>query len=58
MPIYDYICVDCGESEQRVAGIDDYAALCVECGGIMLRTDEDIWAPLWEEQLRLGEAGP
>jgi putative FmdB family regulatory protein len=58
MPLYDYLCVDCGESEKRVASLDDYVALCAKCGGIMLRTDEDIWLPLWEEQLRQEEAGP
>jgi len=58
MPLYDYLCADCGEEDQRVAGIDDYVALCVNCGGIMLRTDEDIWLPLWEKQLQQKEAEP
>jgi hypothetical protein len=26
-----------------VAGLDDHTALCVDCGGIMLRVDEDIF---------------
>jgi hypothetical protein len=50
MPLYKYLCVDCGEEDSRIAGVDDYTALCIECGGPMLRLDEDIWAPLWSEQ--------
>lgn len=55
MPTYDYLCVDCGEDGQRISGVDDHVAVCVNCDGIMLRTDEDIWSPLWEEQLRQQE---
>lgn len=58
MPIYDYQCVDCGAREQRVAGLDDHTALCVACGGLMLRLDVDVFRPyfeapqvgLWEEK--------
>jgi len=50
MPLYEYLCADCGESDKRIAGVDDHMALCIECGGVMLRLDEDIWAPLWAEQ--------
>ena len=50
MPLYNYLCVDCGEEDPRIAGVDDYTALCVVCGGLMLRLDEDIWTPLWAEQ--------
>lgn len=50
MPLYEYFCADCGESDHRIAGIDDKVALCVGCGGLMLRMDEDIWTPLWAEQ--------
>jgi putative FmdB family regulatory protein len=49
MPIYEYQCVDCNELEQRVAGIDDHIALCVQCGGLMLRLDEDVFRPYFEE---------
>lgn len=49
MPIYEYQCVDCRGRDQRVAGCDDHTALCVECGGLMLRLDEDIFRPYFEE---------
>ena len=49
MPIYEYQCVDCGGRDQRVAGCDDHTALCVDCGGLMLRLDEDIFRPYFEE---------
>lgn len=42
MPIYEYKCVDCGGRDSRVAGIDDYTALCAACGGLMLRLDDDL----------------
>jgi putative FmdB family regulatory protein len=49
MPIYRYQCVDCGGQDQRVAGLDDHTALCTQCGGLMLRLDEDIFRPYFEE---------
>ena len=49
MPIYEYQCVDCGGQDQRVAGLDDHAALCTQCSGLMLRLDEDIFRPYFEE---------
>jgi|GEM_PF-400191 putative FmdB family regulatory protein len=49
MPIYDYQCVECGGRDERVAGLDDATALCVFCGGLMLRVDEDVFAPYFEE---------
>jgi putative FmdB family regulatory protein len=49
MPIYEYQCVDCGGQDQRVAGLDDHTALCSQCGGLMLRLDEDIFRPYFEE---------
>jgi putative FmdB family regulatory protein len=51
MPIYEYQCVDCNERAQRVAGIDDHTALCVQCGGLMLRLDEDVFQAYFEEVL-------
>ncbi len=48
MPIYEYQCVDCGEQDHRVAGLDDHTALCFQCGGLMLRLDEDIFQPYFE----------
>jgi len=37
MPLYEYKCVDCGENDHRIAGLDDHTALCAKCGGLMLR---------------------
>jgi len=51
MPIYEYQCVDCGEQDQRLAGLDDHTALCFQCGGLMLRLDEDVFRPYFEEVL-------
>jgi putative FmdB family regulatory protein len=51
MPIYDYLCADCGGRDQRVAGLDDHMALCVQCGGLMFRLDEDVFQPYFEERL-------
>ena len=31
MPIYEYQCVDCRNRDQRVAGLDDYTAICANC---------------------------
>ncbi len=50
MPIYEYQCVDCGGRDQRVAGLDDHTALCAHCGGLMLRLDEDVFKPYFEER--------
>ena len=49
MPIYEYQCVDCGDRDQRVAGLDDRTALCTQCGGLMLRLNEDLFRPYFEE---------
>jgi len=46
MPLYEYRCIDCSATDHRVAGIDDHTALCVECGGLMLRLDEDVFRGL------------
>ena len=51
MPIYEYQCVDCGGQDQRVAGLDDHTALCTQCSGLMLRLDEDVFRPYFEEVL-------
>jgi len=48
MPNYDYQCVDCGDRDSRVAGLDDHTALCAQCGGLMLRLDEDVFHPYFE----------
>jgi hypothetical protein len=49
MPFYEYQCVDCSSRDQRVAGLDDHTALCAQCGGLMLRLDEDVFQPYFEE---------
>ena len=49
MPIYEYQCVDCRVWDQRVAGLDDHTALCIQCGGLMLRLDEDVFCHYFEE---------
>jgi putative FmdB family regulatory protein len=43
MPIYEYRCLDCPSQDKRVAGLDDHTALCIQCGGVMLRQDEDVF---------------
>ena len=49
MPLYEYQCVDCGSRDQRVAGLDDHTAICISCEGLMLRLDEDVFQPYFEE---------
>jgi putative FmdB family regulatory protein len=49
VPIYEYQCVDCGGRDQRVGGVDDHTALCTRCGGLMLRLDEDVFRPYFED---------
>jgi putative FmdB family regulatory protein len=48
MPLYDYQCVDCGAKDQRIGAIDDGCALCVACGGLMLRIT-DPFINLWDD---------
>ena len=45
MPLYRYECVKCGVHDDRIGGVDDGAALCVLCGGVMLRLNKDIFKP-------------
>jgi hypothetical protein len=35
--------LDCPCQDKRVAGLDDHTALCIQCGGVMLRRDEDVF---------------
>lgn len=49
MPLYEYQCVDCGGHDHRVAGLDDHTAICVHCNGLMLRLNEDVFQPYFEE---------
>ena len=48
MPIYEYQCVDCSARERRIAALDDHTALCVACGGLMLRLDGDAFQAYFE----------
>lgn len=50
MPLYEYRCIDCGSRDQRVAGADDHTAPCIQCGSLMLRLDEDVFKPYFEEK--------
>lgn len=49
MPIYGYRCLDCGSWDQRVAGLDDEAAICIKCEGLMLRVADNILGAYFEE---------
>lgn len=49
MPLYEYQCVDCGSQDHRVAGVDDHTAICISCEGLMLRLNEDVFQPYFEE---------
>jgi putative FmdB family regulatory protein len=49
MPLYEYQCVDCGGQDQRIAGLDDHTAICVACEGLMLRLNEDVFEPYFNE---------
>lgn len=53
MPFYLYQCVDCNGLDQRVAGLDDHTAICAECGGLMLRADQDVFQPYFETRSEL-----
>lgn len=55
MPSYEYKCIHCGAEEERIAGLDDNTALCVDCGNLMLRLNEDIFRPYFEQ---VGEEKP
>ena len=49
MPLYTYQCVDCGNQDQLVAGLDDHTAICIDCEGLMIRLNEDVFQPYFEE---------
>ncbi|MHB9071972.1 MAG: FmdB family zinc ribbon protein [Desulfobaccales bacterium] len=48
MPIYEYQCLGCPAQDKRVAGLDDHTAFCIQCGGVMLRQDEDLLHPYFD----------
>jgi putative FmdB family regulatory protein len=52
MPLYEYQCVDCGQCDQRVAGLDDHFALCVACGGLMARLDDPWTVDLCDKEVQ------
>jgi putative FmdB family regulatory protein len=49
MPSYEYKCIHCGVEEERIGGLDDNTALCMDCGNLMLRLDEDVFRPYFEQ---------
>jgi len=49
MPRYEYQCVDCQARDMRIAGLDDHTAVCVNCGGLMIRLDQDLFTPYAQE---------
>ncbi len=49
MPAYEYKCIHCGAEDVRIGGLDDNTALCVECGNLMLRLNEDAFWPYFEK---------
>jgi putative FmdB family regulatory protein len=48
MPVYEYRCMDCEELDQRVGGLDDRTAICAQCGSMMLRLNEDVFQPYFD----------
>jgi putative FmdB family regulatory protein len=48
MPLYEYQCLDCAGCDKRVAGLDDHTAICSQCGGVMLRRDEDVFGAYFD----------
>jgi putative FmdB family regulatory protein len=53
MPLYEYQCVDCSAREQMVAGLDDHVTLCLQCGGLMLRLEGDLFTPYFAAPILL-----
>src|SRR5208282_6170074 len=53
MPVYEYQCVDCGGVAETVGGMDDGTAICAQCGSLMLRLDEDLFQPYFDNQDKL-----
>jgi len=55
MPVYQYQCTDknCGLKAAVIAGLDDAMAICSRCGGLMLRLDEDLFQPYFNNQDKL-----
>jgi hypothetical protein len=46
MPPYEFQCVDCGNRDERLAGAEDHMVICAECGGLMLRLEDNVSPPI------------
>ncbi len=55
MPVYECQWVDCGELDQRIGGLDDQTAIGAQCGSLMLRLDEDLFQPYFDNQDKLAK---
>lgn len=53
MALLLFKCVDCQTTDERIGAPFETTAICHECGGLMLRLDEDIFAPFFREGERL-----
>jgi putative FmdB family regulatory protein len=49
MPSYEYKCIHCGTEDERIGGLDDNTALCMDCGNLMLRLNEDAFRPYFDQ---------
>jgi hypothetical protein len=52
MPAYHYQCVECQKREVRIGGVDDHLAVCVCCGHLMVRLDNELFAPYFADGVR------
>ena len=52
VPLYLYQCFKCLHRDGRIGGVDDHAAICDRCGCLMIRLDNEIFAPYFEYQER------
>lgn len=48
MPLLQFKCVDCQTVDERVSAPFEETALCAQCGGLMLRVDEDLFEPYFD----------
>jgi putative FmdB family regulatory protein len=58
MPSYEYKCIHCGAEEERIGGLDDNTALCMDCGNLMLRLNEDVFRPYFDQPVAAENAVP
>jgi len=49
MPTYEYQCIHCQVKDIRIGALDDNTAICMDCGNLMLRLDEDIFKPYFDK---------